>query len=281
MSTTAPVVDRAGVFAAGSRFGEAQKKRHAGLVRLTHWLTTIAFFALLITGGEIVLSHPRFYWGETGNVNMRPWLNLHLPSSRHTVPTGYGYVLPDQNGWSRYLHFQAAWLAVGTGLLYLLWGLFTGHFRRNLVPARFSLKSIGSSIVSHLRFQRPSAEEAWSYNVLQRWSYLVVIFVLFPLMIWTGLAMSFGFVAAFPSSVRLLGGHQTARSLHFLTTILLVLFLLVHVIMLFVAGFRNRMSGMITGRLNDVGTAAKPVLSEVEGAVRRAQIDSVRTISTE
>jgi hypothetical protein len=72
-------------------------KRHAALVRVTHWLTTLAFLALLLSGGEIVLSHPRFYWGETGNVNMRPWLNLHLPSSRSTVPTGYGYVLPDQN----------------------------------------------------------------------------------------------------------------------------------------------------------------------------------------
>src|ERR1700683_4311337 len=77
-------------------------------------------------------AHPRCYGGETGTVNMRPWLNLHLPSSRDTVPTGYGYVLPDQNGWSRYLHFQAAWLAVGTGLLYVLFCFFRGDFWRNL-----------------------------------------------------------------------------------------------------------------------------------------------------
>jgi len=221
-------------------------KRHSGIVRLTHWLTTIAFLALLLSGGEIVLSHPRFYWGETGNVNMRPWLNLHLPSSRDTVPTGWGYVLPDQNGWSRYLHFQAAWVAVGTGLLYLLFGLFSGHFRRNLVPT--SLKGISASISEHLRFKRPGPEEAWSYNLLQRITYLLVIFVLFPLMIWTGLAMSFGFTSVFPLAATLLGGHQTARSLHFLVTILLVLFLLVHVIMIFVAGFKNRMRAMITGR---------------------------------
>lgn len=225
----------------------AEPRRHSAMVRVTHWLTTFAFLALLLSGGEIVLSHPRFYWGETGNVNMRPWLNLHLPSSRGTVPTGYGYVLPDQNGWSRYLHFQAAWVAVATGLLYVLWGLFNGHFRRNLAPRSF--KGIGASIIEHLRFKRPGAEEAWSYNVLQRIAYLVVIFVLFPLMIWTGLAMSFGFDAAFPLAVRLLGGHQTARSLHFLVTILLVVFLLVHVVMIFVAGFRARMRAMISGRL--------------------------------
>ena len=216
------------------------------MVRLTHWLTTIAFFALLLSGAEIVLSHPRFYWGEIGNVNMRPWLNLHLPSSRSTVPTGYGYVLPDANGWSRYLHFQAAWLAAGTGLLYFLFGFVSGHFRRNLFPA--SLKGIRQSFIEHLRFKRPGPEEAWSYNVLQRWSYLLVIFVLFPLMVWTGLAMSFGFTSAFPWTARLLGGHQTARSLHFLITILLVVFLLVHVGMLFIAGFRSRMRAMVTGR---------------------------------
>jgi len=229
----------------------AEPKRHAALVRVTHWVTTVAFFALLISGGEIVLSHPRFYWGETGNVNMRPWLNLHLPSSRDTVPTGYGYVLPDQNGWSRYLHFQAAWLAVATGLLYVFWGFFQGHFRRNVFPVAsdLSLKQLGVSTMKHLGFERPGAEEAWSYNVLQRLTYLLVIFVLFPLMIWTGLAMSFGFDAAFPLAVRLLGGHQTARSLHFLVTILLVLFLSIHVVMILVAGFRNRMRAMITGRM--------------------------------
>jgi len=135
-------------------------------------------------------------------------------------------------------------------LFYFLFGFFSGHFRRYLVPASAdrSLKRIGISMIQHLRFYRPGAEEAWSYNVLQRLSYLLVIFVLFPLMIWTGLAMSFGFTAAFPLTARLLGGHQTARSLHFLVTILLVLFVLVHIFMIFLAGFRTRMSAMITGR---------------------------------
>jgi thiosulfate reductase cytochrome b subunit len=246
-----------------TRAPAAARARHSALVRVTHWLTTLAFFALLLSGGEIVLSHPRFYWGETGNVNMRPWLNLHLPSSRDTVPTGYGYVLPDANGWSRYLHFEAGWLAVGTGLLYVLWGFFSGHFRRNLLPERFSWKELAVSAKSHLRFARPADEEAWSYNVLQRLSYLVVIFLLFPLMIWTGLAMSFGFDAAFPFAVRLLGGQQTARSIHFIVTILLVLFLLIHIVMVFVAGFRNRMRAMITGHVGAVASA-----------VARAHLDS-------
>jgi thiosulfate reductase cytochrome b subunit len=256
MNASLPIADRgSGQLTSSAKLGSAvpaatERKRHSALVRVTHWITTVAFLALLVSGGEIVLSHPRFYWGETGNVNMRPWLNLHLPSSRDTVPTGYGYVLPDQNGWSRYLHFQAAWLAVGTGLFYVLFGFFAGHFRRNLFPkaSDLSIKEVGGSLVRHLRFERPGKEEAWSYNVLQRLTYLLVVFVLFPLMIWTGLSMSMGFTSAFPLTVRLLGGQQTARSLHFLVTILLVLFLLVHLLMIFVAGFRNRMRAMITGR---------------------------------
>src|SRR5262249_34545458 len=108
--------------------------RHALLVRVTHWLITLAFLALLVTGLELVVSHPRFYWGEVGNVNTPTLFRIPIPSSRNLVPTGYGYVLPDQNGWSRYLHFQSAWVLVLTGLLYAAVGFFNGHFRRNLLP---------------------------------------------------------------------------------------------------------------------------------------------------
>jgi thiosulfate reductase cytochrome b subunit len=224
--------------------------RHSALVRITHWVTTLCFFALLISGAEIVISHPRFYWGEVGNDLTQPLFKLHIPASRNLVPTGYGYTLPDQNGWSRYLHFQSAWLLVFTGLLYLLFSALTGHLRNNLLPEGGDLKwrSFSKSIASHLRFQRPSETEAWSYNVLQRLSYLFVIFVLFPFVIWTGLAMSPAFVSAFPATVNVLGGQQSARTLHFFVTLALVLFLLVHVGMVWFAGFKSRMRPMITGR---------------------------------
>jgi thiosulfate reductase cytochrome b subunit len=140
-----------------------------------------------------------------------------IPASRSSVPTGYGYVLPDQNGWSRYLHFQAAWVVVFTGLPYVISGLLSGHFR-------FS-----------------------SYNVLKRRTYLCVIFVLFPLVTWTGLDMSPAFVSAFPAAVTVFGGQQSARTVHFFVSIFLFLFLVVHVVMICRAGFRKRMQGMITG----------------------------------
>jgi thiosulfate reductase cytochrome b subunit len=210
----------------------------------------IAFIALVISGGEIVISHPRFYWGEVGNVNTSPLFTLPIPASRNTVPTGYGYVMLDQNGWSRYLHFEAAWLAVLTGLVYVIWGVANGHFRKNLFPspADRTWRAFQGAIARQLRWA-PAAAKAGSYNVLQRTTYLIVIFVLFPLVIWTGLAMSPAFTAAVPLAASALGGRQSARTIHFFVSDLLLVFLVVHVTMVIIAGFRTRMRAMITGRI--------------------------------
>lgn len=223
--------------------------RHALIVRVTHWLTFMAFLALLITGAEIVISHPRFYWGETGNSGTPPLFTLNIPASRDTVPTSYNYVMPDQNGWSRYLHFQAAWVAVLTGLVYGIFGLWSGHFRKNLVPASAdrSWRVYWQVIAKYLR--RTPPREATSYNVLQQTAYLCVIFVLFPLVIWTGLALSPAFDSSVPAAVYLLGGRQSARTLHFFVSGFLVLFLLIHITMVAMGGFWRRMRAMITGRI--------------------------------
>ena len=159
-------------------------------------------------------------------------------------------MLPDQNGWSRYLHFQSAWVAVFTGLLYVVFALFQGHFRRNLLPARADLswRGLSNVVAQHLRLRPASGEEAWSYNALQRLTYLLVIFVLFPLVIWTGLAMSPAIASVFPAAVATLGGQQSARTINFFVSVLLVLFLVVHVIMVCLTGFRKRVRAMITGR---------------------------------
>jgi len=209
----------------------------------------LSFFALLLTGIEIVISHPRFYWGETGNSLTTPLFRIPIPSSRATVPSGYGYVLPDQNGWSRYLHFQAAWAAVLTGLLYTFAGLWTSHFRKNLFPAPGdrNWQAFLAVIKKHLRFSRPDESEAFSYNALQRVAYLAVIFILFPLVIWTGLALSPAFNSAFPFFVNSLGGRQSARTLHFFVSASLLLFLIVHIVMVILSGFAGRMRAMITG----------------------------------
>lgn len=221
--------------------------RHTATVRVTHWIAALCFLALLISGIEIVISHPRFYWGEEGNVNTPALFSIPIPASRSSVPTGYGFVLPDQNGWSRNLHFQTAWLVIGAGLWYVIFGLLTGHFRRNLLPSGADLSpgALAKVLGNHLRFKVTGDEHA--YNPLQRIAYLLVVFGAFPLMIWTGLAMSPAIASAFPFVVNVLGGHQSARTLHFFDTLFLVLFLQVHVLMVCLAGFRKRMRGMITG----------------------------------
>ncbi|MGB7264492.1 MAG: cytochrome b/b6 domain-containing protein [Terracidiphilus sp.] len=231
--------------------------RHSGVVRVTHWLTFVAFVALLISGGEIVISHPRFYWGEVGNVNTKPLFALPIPSSRDTVPTRYNFVMPDQNGWSRYLHFEAAWLAVLAGLVYGIYGLLSGHFRQDLIPERrdWSWRAYRDRIARYLHRKPPDRAEDRSYNVLQRTAYVAVIFVLFPLIIWTGLAMSPSFTAAFPWTAALLGGRQSARTIHFFVSWLLLFFLIVHVTMVAISGFWRRVRAMITGSTRDSGEA--------------------------
>jgi len=224
--------------------------RHALFVRLTHWLAVVAFLALLLSGLELVISHPRFYWGEVGNVNTTPLFSIPVPSSRATVPTGYKFVLPDQNGWSRYLHFEAAWLLVFTGAVYVALGLRRRHFQRNLVPSRDALswQALRASIGEHLRLAASAFADASSYNALQRLSYLGVVFLIFPLMIVTGLALAPAFNAVCPWVVNALGGRQSARTLHFITTMVLVGFLVVHVAMIVLAGFRSRVMAMVTGK---------------------------------
>ena len=199
---------------------------------------------------KIVISHPRFYWGEVGNVHTPALFELPIPASRAAVKTGYDFVLPDQNGWSRSLHFQTAWIAVFTGLLYVVFGFLSGHFRKSILPHRTQLSwsAISGTIANHLRFKLSGESEGSSYNVLQRLAYTAVIFVLFPLMIWTGLAMSPAVNSVIPGLVSVLGGQQSARTIHFLVTIILVLFVLIHLVMIAIAGFGHRTQAMITGR---------------------------------
>ena len=211
-------------------------RRHSAVVRVTHWVTTASFGGLLVSGVAILLAHPRLYWGETGSVGTPSLVDLPLP-----------FIVEGQTGWGRSLHFLSGWVCFLTGLIYVVAGVVTQHFRRDLLPTRVDLvwPSLRDAIATHLRLKR-SAQD--SYNVLQRLAYLAVIFVLFPLMILTGLAMSPAIAAVVPFVVTVFGGQQSARTLHFFTAALLVVFVFVHIAMICVAGFRHRVWSMITGR---------------------------------
>jgi thiosulfate reductase cytochrome b subunit len=211
--------------------------RHSAVVRVTHWITTISVLVLFLSGIAILLAHPRLYWGETGARGGPSLIDLPLPFVLDVPIRGPG----------RYLHFTFAWVCVLTGLFYGLYGVFSRHFRKNLVPAKGSFS--WGSIARHLRLVRPSEEEASTYNVVQRLAYLAVVFVLFPLLIWTGLGMSPAVTSVFPWLATAFGGQQSARTIHFFLTIALVLFVLVHLVMVIRAGFRARTWPMISGRI--------------------------------
>jgi thiosulfate reductase cytochrome b subunit len=153
------------------------------------------------------------------------------------------------SGWGRYLHFLSAWVCVLTGLVYALFGLFSHHFSKNLAPAKDDLAwgRIWRMVWNVLQLKRPSAEEAQTYNVLQRLAYLAVVFVLFPLVILSGLAMSPAIASVVPILRSGFGGQQSARTIHFFIAVALVLFLCVHIAMVWLAGFTERVRAMITG----------------------------------
>jgi thiosulfate reductase cytochrome b subunit len=215
-------------------------QRHSGVVRITHWINTLSFFGLLVSGFAILLAHPRFYWGETGALGTPSLFDLPLP-----------FMKGGPSGWGRNLHFLSAWVCVINGSFYAVSSILTRHFRKDLVPAKADLAwgSVARVVSNHLRFRRPGVEGSSAYDVLQRLTYLAVIFVLLPATIWTGLAMSPAIVSVFPVFVTVLGGQQTARTLHFFASDLLVLFVLVHLAMVCLSGFKDRVGGMITGRM--------------------------------
>jgi len=212
--------------------------RHSAVVRITHWITTFSFLALVVSGAAILLAHPRLYWGETGSVETPSLIDLPLP-----------FVLVGQSGWGRSLHFVSAWACVLTGLLYLLTGFLSQHFRRDLLPVKADLAwaPLSRTLLNHLHLKWPTEAEPETYNVLQRLVYLVVIFILFPLIVATGLAMSPAITSVVPVLVNVFGGYESARTLHFFLASFLVIFLFVHIAMVCLTGFVSRTRGMITG----------------------------------
>lgn len=254
--------------------------RHPWPIRIWHWVNAAAVVVLLLTGLLVFDIHPHLYWGDDGHEGMPGFLSLSgtdldgaAPQTdlkigrRHwnttgvlgsVIDDGFGgkYLLaaaaPDdwEFGATRGWHFAFAWLLASSLLLYGLYLLVSGRLVRVLLPVRGELElgSLGREIWQHVRLQRSRGEASRKYNLLQKLSYLFVILVVFPALILSGLTMSNAMTAAFPDLFVLFGGRQSARSVHFIAAMLLVLFVLVHVFEVFVAGFFNLMRSMITGR---------------------------------
>jgi thiosulfate reductase cytochrome b subunit len=213
--------------------------RHSAVVRVTHWLVTFSFFGLLVSGIAILLAHPRLYWGETGGFGVPSLLDL-------PIPFRLGH-----SGWGRSLHFLCAWICILTGMVYVVSSFLSGHFSNHLMPRRGDLSpsTIGRGLRAQLSWTLPGDEGLLSYNSLQRLVYLVVIFLLFPVTVLSGLAMSPAITSVLPQLVEGFGGQQSSRTIHFFAACLLLVFAIVHVAMVLRKGFVQRMRGMITGHI--------------------------------
>jgi thiosulfate reductase cytochrome b subunit len=257
--------------------------RHAVVVRATHWVNVACLALLLMSGLRIFNSHPALYWGNYGYRGVPAVVSIGAatdPASGAPVGVtsvaGWSFVTTGVLGVSydpergmvarafplwltlpgadlalaRDWHFLMAWLFIANGAVYLVFGMLSGHFRRDLAPAadQLAVRHILADLWDHVRLRVPRGEAARRYNLLQKLSYLVVIFLLLPIMLLSGLTMSPAVTAAVPGLFDLFGGRQSARTIHFLVANLLILFVLVHVFEVFLAGVVNGMRSMITGR---------------------------------
>jgi len=239
---------------------------HARWVRVTHWIGEASVLTLAVTGFVILMAHPRLYWGQVGN-DLTPAL-IELPVSRNYHHHGWQVSTPafpdggaavsavrtydilNENSWARSLHFLAAWFFVVTGVSYLLAGIFSGHLRRDLLPRATELtpRLLWQDLRAHVRRQTRPAPGGPPYNLLQKYTYSVIVFLALPLMIITGLGMSPAVNAAYPWLSGMFGGNQSARTIHFCVFAVLLLFLVVHVVMVAVSGFRRQMRAMTWGK---------------------------------
>jgi thiosulfate reductase cytochrome b subunit len=251
-------------------------RRHRLSTRLWHWTNAVVFFVMLMSGLMIFNAHPRLYWGAYG-ANFDPaWLEIGADDGRGflrvggveidttgvlgarevdgrlqrrafpgwaTIPSSYNLAL------ARRWHLTFAWAFAAGFVAYGLWSLGNGHLRRDLLPRGPELapRHLWADVRSHARLRFARGEAARRYNALQKLAYIAVLVMLIPMMILTGLAMSPSMNATWPWLVDLFGGRQSARSVHFIAAALLVLFLVVHLAMVLLAGPFNEIRAMITG----------------------------------
>ena len=253
-------------------------RRHHIFTRIWHWLNAVFATILLMSGLMIFNAHPQLYWGDFGSREDYAWLQIddtrttgfvRVASARVETTGVLGLSLDTQDnvrrvafpGWAtiptsynlaaaRRWHFAFAWLFALGLTAFMLISLFNGHIRKDLHVRRaeWSVAAFWRDIKNHARLRFGAAHRANSYNILQKFSYIGVIFILLPLIILTGITMSPAMNAAWPWLLDVFGGRQSARSLHFIAAALLVLFVVVHLIMVLLSGPIAGIRSMITGR---------------------------------
>jgi thiosulfate reductase cytochrome b subunit len=246
-----------------------------------HWVNVIAVTILLMSGLQIFNAHSALYWGDSSYSAAPPVLQIKAEEAQNGKPIGVTRVLghefnttgllgvshdadgqltarafpawatipgPQWLAMGRRWHLFFAWVFFVNGALYVAYSIATRHLARDLLPNRDDWRSIGRSVLDHLRFRHPQGEAARHYNVLQKLTYLLVMFGLLPFIMLMGLGMSPRLDTAVPGWIDFFGGRQAARTLHFIVAWAIVLFVLTHVFEVIVSGFWNNLRSMITGR---------------------------------
>ena len=220
--------------------GRTDTWRHPVWVRLAHWLNVVAVVVLIMSGLNILLAHPHLYWGVRSTF-ADPWINIPPIPNWLLIPQGRN--LAEARHW----HFFFAWVFVLNGLAYLAYGFASRRFGRRLWPTRADLRGFWLSVKEHARFHFPRDDGARTYNVIQKLTYVAIILVVLPMMLITGLSMSPGFNAIGGVLLEIMGGRQSARTLHFISAGLIVGFIVIHVGLVVCTGLWNNLRAMVTG----------------------------------
>lgn len=273
-----PAPDKAMPSPAADPVGGDLVKRHRLATRLWHWGNAVAMVVMLMSGLMIFNAHPRLYWGQYGANPDPAWFEIGARGERgfaklgqlEVTTTGVLGVWPDKNGavqrrafphWvtipsgysladARIWHLAFAWLLALGLAAFMIASLVNRHFQRDLTISRAEVRPshVWHDIKEHARLRFPTGVAALRYNILQKVSYAAVLFILLPLIILTGLTMSPAMVSGWSWLLDIFGGRQSARSLHFIATVGLVGFTIVHLVMVVLAGPLNEVRSMITGR---------------------------------
>ena len=227
-----------------------------------------------MSGLQIFNAHPALYWGDRSDrdqplLSIRPLQTERGEMRGITTILGHRFDTTGVLGYShgsrrafpawatvpsarflamgRQWHLFFAWLLVINGLFFTAYALISRHVTRDLVPTGKDLRGLGKAVKDHLVLRPPTGDDAKRYNVLQKLAYIVILFVVAPLIVLTGLTMSPTIDTAFPWLLTIFGGRQAARTIHFLACFSFVGFIVIHVLQVVLTGFFNNIRSMVTG----------------------------------
>jgi methionine sulfoxide reductase catalytic subunit len=228
-------------------------------IRWSHFFNLFFLFMLIRSGLSILMDHPRLYFNDhcTPGTEWIRFTPLRVPTdhiwtskqdARYISPIaatpGYRHTVGVARSW----HFITVYGFVLTGLFFVI-GLFTTDQWRRLVPSSPDIFGQAWNIFVYYANLRlpPEPNGFYAYNALQQLSYFATIFIMAPLSILTGMAMSPALVNRFPVYASLFGGRQAARSIHFVTLVGFIGFTVVHVALVALTGFARNMNHIVLG----------------------------------